>query len=300
MLGGVGAGAGCGGALVGCGAGAGAGAGGTSLSVTVLANGLIAVFPANVIRNAAVRPSSPFGSEPRSTAWQRPAVPASDPVNVRRVRLESFTVARTRPAQALAVAARAGTANATSSRVFSAVPATAASSRATDGTTVAGDATAAGPAVRADTTRTVTPSARTPRRYQDGVRSPPLYTHTTGKWYSGPMDVPHPLPEQLADLIAQRFRLLGEPMRIRLLDMLRGGEATVGELTDRLGASQQNVSKHLGLLHQAGIVERSKHGTFVRYAIADEGVFALCEQVCGGMRRQIQDLDLILTGGTPA
>ena len=112
------------------------------------------------------------------------------------------------------------------------------------------------------------------------------------------MDVPHPLPDQLAELIAQRFRLLGEPMRIKLLDALRDGDATVGELVDRLGASQQNVSKHLGVLHQAGVVSRTKQGTFVRYAIADSGVFDLCEQVCGGLRQQISELDQILTGGT--
>jgi DNA-binding transcriptional ArsR family regulator len=111
------------------------------------------------------------------------------------------------------------------------------------------------------------------------------------------MDVPHPLPDQLAELIAQRFRVLGEPMRIKLLDALRDGEATVGELVDRLGTSQQNVSKHLGVLHQAGVVTRAKRGTFVHYAIADAGVFALCEQVCGGLRQQIHDLDQILTGG---
>jgi DNA-binding transcriptional ArsR family regulator len=112
------------------------------------------------------------------------------------------------------------------------------------------------------------------------------------------MDVPHPLPDPLTELIAQRFRVLGEPMRIKLLDALRDGEATVGELVDRLGASQQNVSKHLGVLHQAGIVSRAKEGTFVRYAIADSGVFDLCEQVCGGLRQQISELDQILTGGT--
>ena len=111
------------------------------------------------------------------------------------------------------------------------------------------------------------------------------------------MDVPHPLPDPLTELIAQRFRVLGEPMRIKLLDALRDGDATVGELVDRLGASQQNVSKHLGVLHQAGIVSRTKEGTFVRYAIADAGVFALCEQVCGGLRQQISELDQILTGG---
>ena len=88
-------------------------------------------------------------------------------------------------------------------------------------------------------------------------------------------------------------------MRIRLLDALRDGAATVGELAERLGASQQNVSKHLGVLHQAGIVHRSKQGTFVRYAIADDAVFALCDQVCGGLRQQIAELDQILIGGTP-
>ena len=111
------------------------------------------------------------------------------------------------------------------------------------------------------------------------------------------MDVPHPLPDPLTELIAQRFRVLGEPMRIKLLDALRDGDATVGELVDRLGASQQNVSKHLGVLHQAGVVSRAKEGTFVRYSIADSGVFALCEQVCGGLRQQISELDQILTGG---
>ncbi len=114
------------------------------------------------------------------------------------------------------------------------------------------------------------------------------------------MDVPHPLPDALTELIAQRFRVLGEPMRIKLLDALRDGDMTVGELTERLGASQQNVSKHLGVLHQAGLVSRSKRGTFAYYAIADDGVFALCDQVCGGLRTQINELDQILTGGTTA
>jgi DNA-binding transcriptional ArsR family regulator len=116
------------------------------------------------------------------------------------------------------------------------------------------------------------------------------------------MDVAHPFPspiaEQLAELIAQRFRVLGDPTRIRLLDALRDGPSTVGDLVEQLGCSQQNVSKHLAVLHGAGIVTRAKRGTFVEYAIADEGVFALCEDVCGGLRQQVQDLDQILTGGT--
>jgi DNA-binding transcriptional ArsR family regulator len=104
----------------------------------------------------------------------------------------------------------------------------------------------------------------------------------------------HPLPEPLDELIAQRFRVLGEPMRIKLLDQLRDGDATVGELQEALGASQQNVSKHLGILHSAGMVSRTKHGNHARYAIADPSVFELCDQICGGVRRQLQELDAIL------
>jgi DNA-binding transcriptional ArsR family regulator len=106
--------------------------------------------------------------------------------------------------------------------------------------------------------------------------------------------VPHPLPEPLIELVAQRFRVLGEPMRIKLLDRLREGEATVGQLQDALGASQQNVSKHLGILHAAGMVARNKDGNHSRYSISDPSVFELCDQVCGGVRRQLQELEAIL------
>ena len=73
----------------------------------------------------------------------------------------------------------------------------------------------------------------------------------------------------LVELIAQRFRVIGEPMRIRLLDHLRGGPASVGELSEALGATQQNVSKHLGVLLQAGIVAREKRGNHAVYSIVD-------------------------------
>jgi DNA-binding transcriptional ArsR family regulator len=110
-------------------------------------------------------------------------------------------------------------------------------------------------------------------------------------------DIPHPLPAPLVELIAGRFRVLGEPMRIRLLDALREAPATVQELQQATGASQQSVSKHLGLLLRSGLVSRSKEGNFSLYEIADEGVFELCEQVCGGMRRQLDELDSLLPGG---
>ena len=108
------------------------------------------------------------------------------------------------------------------------------------------------------------------------------------------MPLPHPLPEPLVELIARRFRVIGEPMRIRLLDRLRQGEATVNELTAALGASQQNVSKHLGLLLEAGIVGRRREGNHVLYSIADESIFSLCEQVCGGLQRQLAELNALV------
>ena len=109
--------------------------------------------------------------------------------------------------------------------------------------------------------------------------------------------VPHPLPDPLVELIAQRFRVIGEPLRIRILDLLRDGPMTVNELTEALGATQQNVSKHLGVLAQARIVGREKDGNRVRCYIADQTVFELCELVCGGLRQQISELDSLLSGG---
>jgi len=111
------------------------------------------------------------------------------------------------------------------------------------------------------------------------------------------MGTPHPLPDPLVELIAARFRVIGEPMRIKLLDRLRESPATVQELTEATGAMQSNVSKHLGVLHQAGIVTRERDGLFVRYAIADESVFVLCDHVCGGLRRQLDSLNSTLSVG---
>ena len=106
--------------------------------------------------------------------------------------------------------------------------------------------------------------------------------------------VPHPLPLPLVELIAQRFRVIGEPMRIRLLDALRDGPLTINELTEALGASQQNVSKHVAVLALAGIVSREKDGTRVRCSIADESIFEMCEIVCGGLREQAGELAQLL------
>jgi ArsR family transcriptional regulator len=108
-----------------------------------------------------------------------------------------------------------------------------------------------------------------------------------------------PMPEEFAQLIARRFAALADPMRIRLLDALRDrGEASVGELAEALGAGQANVSKHLGVLQQQGVVARRKDGTRAIYSIADPGVLRLCEEVCGGIRQQLRELEALLEQGT--
>jgi DNA-binding transcriptional ArsR family regulator len=108
------------------------------------------------------------------------------------------------------------------------------------------------------------------------------------------MTIPHPLPEDLAELIARRFRALGDPLRVRLLDQLRDGEQTVNALAERLGAGQQNVSKHLTVLADAAMVARRKEGTHVYYRIVDEGVFAICEQICGSLQSQLSTLAAVV------
>jgi DNA-binding transcriptional ArsR family regulator len=105
-----------------------------------------------------------------------------------------------------------------------------------------------------------------------------------------PMTVTHPLPDDLVELIAERFRALSEPARIKLLDRLRDGEATVLELTELIGTTQQNVSKHLGVLQRSGIVARRKQGNFAYYRIVDRGVLSLCEAVCGSLHERVESL----------
>ena len=111
------------------------------------------------------------------------------------------------------------------------------------------------------------------------------------------MALPHPLTDPLVEAIALRFRAIGEPVRVRLLDRLRSGEATVQELADATGTTQQNVSKHLRVLLHAAIVGRRKEGPFVYYRITDPAVLELCEVVCSMVERQLTELGAALAAG---
>src|SRR6516165_4754832 len=112
------------------------------------------------------------------------------------------------------------------------------------------------------------------------------------------MSLPHPLPDDLAELIARRFRALSDPLRVRILDLLREQELSVSALAEQLDASQQNISKHLAVLTDSGMLARRKQGNRVYYRIADQAVFALCEQVCGSLQAQLATLNALVAGTT--
>ncbi len=95
-----------------------------------------------------------------------------------------------------------------------------------------------------------------------------------------------PLTPELLGVVAGRFKALGEPARLQMLDCLRDGERTVSELVDETGLGQANVSKHLQLLHTLGFVSRRKEGLFVYYALADRSVLKLCDIMCGRLEAE--------------
>lgn len=96
---------------------------------------------------------------------------------------------------------------------------------------------------------------------------------------AGPM-----MTKAMLERVAAQFRALSEPSRLLLLNCLFDGEHSVGELVAATGLSLANVSKHLGLLHRAGWVQRAKHGLSVRYSLADERAHGLCELMCDRVR----------------
>ena len=90
------------------------------------------------------------------------------------------------------------------------------------------------------------------------------------------------------ELVAVRFRALGEAIRLRILQILQNGEISVSALVEKVGSTQPNVSKHLKVLQDVGLVKRRQVGTSAYYSIADEMVFELCEMVCSKLRDRLE------------
>jgi DNA-binding transcriptional ArsR family regulator len=96
------------------------------------------------------------------------------------------------------------------------------------------------------------------------------------------------MSEELMLLVAERFKALSDPARLRLLTALREGKRTVGELVDETGLGQANVSKHLARLHQLGFVTRQRDGLHIQYGLADRDVLKLCDLMCGRIEAEAQ------------
>jgi DNA-binding transcriptional ArsR family regulator len=107
------------------------------------------------------------------------------------------------------------------------------------------------------------------------------------------------LNEKMIQLAAQRFRMLGEPMRLRILQVLETGDRAVHEIVNLLGASQSNISKHLRALCHAGLVNSRREGLNIYYGVADPMVFKLCRLVCASAEHQAR-LQLAQLRAAPA
>jgi len=98
--------------------------------------------------------------------------------------------------------------------------------------------------------------------------------------------------------VAELFAVLSEESRLRILQILQGGPASVGELVERSGLKQANVSKQLGILLSADVIDRRQDGNRAIYSIKLPMIFDLCDLVCRGVARQAAERAAAL-GGAP-
>jgi len=96
------------------------------------------------------------------------------------------------------------------------------------------------------------------------------------------------LPLEALEQVAAYFQALSEPTRLRILNFLRGGERSAGELAQLCGYTGANISRHMAALTARGLVARESRGTSAFYRIADDSVYALCDLVCGNIARQFE------------
>lgn len=116
------------------------------------------------------------------------------------------------------------------------------------------------------------------------------------------MATPDAIPEDVLSLMATKFRLLGDPTRLAVLRaVMMGGEMSVGQIVEATGRGLANVSKHLKLLAEAGLLARRKEGSQVFYRLDDPVVTKICHLVCDSiltdMREHLERHRKVLGGG---
>ena len=103
------------------------------------------------------------------------------------------------------------------------------------------------------------------------------------------------LSNEALEMMALRFKVLAEPLRLRILHNLQDGEKSVNEISEAVEASQPNISKHLKILQDAGVLNRQQKGNSVYYSIADESIFKLCDLVCNSLEKRLENQARIFT-----
>ena len=98
--------------------------------------------------------------------------------------------------------------------------------------------------------------------------------------YSSGVSPARPLTDRTRERMAARFRALGDPTRLRILERLFRSPASVGEILGEVGGTQANVSKHLAVLRSGGLVRRHREGSRTIYRIGDASLERICAAVC--------------------
>jgi DNA-binding transcriptional ArsR family regulator len=98
---------------------------------------------------------------------------------------------------------------------------------------------------------------------------------------------------EAVSLVAARFKVLSEPLRLQILQYLENGESSVTNVTKGVNSTQPNVSKHLKILQDEGFVAKRQEGNTVFYKIADDSIFELCDVVCGSLKERYSEKSAI-------
>ena len=102
------------------------------------------------------------------------------------------------------------------------------------------------------------------------------------------------LSNEILILVANQFRVLGEPLRLQILQFLEDGEKSVNQIVEETNSSQPNISKHLRVMQDAGILVRRQEKNNVFYSVADYSIFTMCETVCGSLKAKLENQSKIL------
>lgn len=102
--------------------------------------------------------------------------------------------------------------------------------------------------------------------------------------------MPDAIPDEVLDLMATKFRLLGDPTRLAILrSLMTGGEMSVSQIVGKTGRGLANASKHLKQLAEAGLLARRKEGSQVFYRLNDSIVEKICHLVCESILEDFQE-----------